>query len=175
MEVICEQRAHIYQYEMAAISAIAGCLPCTTPAPDGILSWDLIEPLIRPKMYYRVADRPHRAREHAQHARRQHLSPRNHRPYLRSGPRGRPARAPRRCAHLQRRHRPRQKRRGNHSQIRFGDVLPLQRTGRAGRLHARRLARIYRQSAHRQKNARRRYAPGGRARGRWAGGPRGNA
>jgi len=53
MEVICEQRAHIYQYEMASMSAIAGCLPCTTPAPDGILSWDLIEPLIRPKMYYR--------------------------------------------------------------------------------------------------------------------------
>ena len=53
MEVICEQRAHIYQYEMASMSAIAGCLPCTTPAPDGILTWDLIEPLIRPKMYYR--------------------------------------------------------------------------------------------------------------------------
>jgi threonine aldolase len=53
MEVICEQRAHIYQYEMAAMSAIAGCLPCTAPAPDGILTWDLIEPLIRPPMYYR--------------------------------------------------------------------------------------------------------------------------
>jgi threonine aldolase len=53
MEVICEQRAHIYQYEMASMSAIAGCLPCTTPAPDGILTWDLIEPLIRAKIYYR--------------------------------------------------------------------------------------------------------------------------
>src|SRR5579864_5880653 len=53
MEVICEQRAHIYHYEMAAISAIAGCLPSTVPAPDGILSWELVEPLIRPKMYYR--------------------------------------------------------------------------------------------------------------------------
>ncbi|MGD0964594.1 MAG: GntG family PLP-dependent aldolase [Candidatus Acidiferrales bacterium] len=53
MEIICEQRAHIYQYEMASMSAIAGCLPCTTPAPDGILTWDLIEPLIRAKIYYR--------------------------------------------------------------------------------------------------------------------------
>src|ERR1700720_4157654 len=52
-EVICEQRAHIHQYELASISAIAGCMPCTTPAPDGILTWDLIEPLIRPKIYYR--------------------------------------------------------------------------------------------------------------------------
>jgi threonine aldolase len=51
-EVICEQRAHINLYELASISAIAGCLPRTTAAPDGILTWDLIEPLIRPKIYY---------------------------------------------------------------------------------------------------------------------------
>ncbi|MGA8221338.1 MAG: GntG family PLP-dependent aldolase [Candidatus Acidiferrales bacterium] len=52
MEVICEHRAHVNQYELASMSAIAGCMPRTTPAPDGILSWDLIEPLIRPKTYY---------------------------------------------------------------------------------------------------------------------------
>jgi threonine aldolase len=51
-EVICEQRGHINQYELASMSAIAGCMPRTTLAPDGILSWDLIEPLIRPKTYY---------------------------------------------------------------------------------------------------------------------------
>ena len=51
-EVICEQRAHVNLYELASISAIAGCLPRTAPAPDGILTWDLIEPLIRPKIYY---------------------------------------------------------------------------------------------------------------------------
>ncbi len=54
MEVICDQRAHIYHYEMAAISAIAGCLPTTVNSADGILSWDLIEPLIRPRIYYRA-------------------------------------------------------------------------------------------------------------------------
>jgi threonine aldolase len=52
MEVICEQRAHVNQYELASMCAIAGCMPRTTPAPDGILTWDLIEPLIRPKTYY---------------------------------------------------------------------------------------------------------------------------
>src|SRR6202795_4701241 len=52
MEVICEQRAHVNQYELASMSAIAGCMPRTSPAPDGILTWDLIEPLIRPKTYY---------------------------------------------------------------------------------------------------------------------------
>ncbi|HYL68464.1 MAG TPA: GntG family PLP-dependent aldolase [Candidatus Limnocylindria bacterium] len=52
MEVICEQRAHVNQYELASMSAIAGCMPRTTPAPDGILTWELIEPLLRPKTYY---------------------------------------------------------------------------------------------------------------------------
>jgi threonine aldolase len=51
-EVICEHRGHINQYELASMSAVAGCMPRTTPAPDGILTWDLIEPLIRPKTYY---------------------------------------------------------------------------------------------------------------------------
>jgi len=51
-EVICEERGHINQYEMASMSAIAGCLPRTTTAPDGILTWEVIEPLIRPKIYY---------------------------------------------------------------------------------------------------------------------------
>jgi len=53
-EVICEERAHINQYELASMSAIAGCMPRTTTAPDGILDWQLIEPLIRPKIYYRA-------------------------------------------------------------------------------------------------------------------------
>jgi len=51
-EVICERRAHIANYELASISAIAGCMPNTVPAEGGILTWDLIEPLIRPKTYY---------------------------------------------------------------------------------------------------------------------------
>ncbi len=53
-EVICEERGHINQYEMASMSAIAGCMPRTASAPDGILTWEYIEPLIRPKVYYRA-------------------------------------------------------------------------------------------------------------------------
>jgi threonine aldolase len=53
MEVICEAQAHIYLYEMAGVAAIAGCMPNTVPAPSGTLTWDLIEPLIRPHIYYR--------------------------------------------------------------------------------------------------------------------------
>jgi threonine aldolase len=51
-EVICEQRGHINQYEMASMSAIAGCMPRTVASANGILSWQMIEPLIRPKTYY---------------------------------------------------------------------------------------------------------------------------
>ena len=51
-EVICESRGHINQYEMASMSAIAGALPRTVSAPDGILTWEMIQPLIRPKIYY---------------------------------------------------------------------------------------------------------------------------
>jgi len=51
-EVICEVRGHVNNYELASMSAIAGCMPRTVAAPDGILNWDLIEPLIRAKNYY---------------------------------------------------------------------------------------------------------------------------
>src|SRR3984885_13088482 len=53
-EVICEELGHINQYEMASMSAIAGCMPRTTRSDDGILTWEMIKPLIRPKIYYRA-------------------------------------------------------------------------------------------------------------------------
>jgi threonine aldolase len=53
-EIICEAQAHIYLYEMAGVAAIAGCMPNTVPAPSGTLTWDLIQPLIRPHIYYRA-------------------------------------------------------------------------------------------------------------------------
>lgn len=51
-EVICEQRSHVNLYELASMSAIAGCMPRATPAPDGILTWQHVEAAIRPKVYY---------------------------------------------------------------------------------------------------------------------------
>jgi threonine aldolase len=52
-EVICEEAGHIYNYEMASMSAIAGVLPRVVQGDDGILSWDTIAKAIRPKIYYR--------------------------------------------------------------------------------------------------------------------------
>jgi len=51
-EVICEERSHVNLYELASMSAIAGCMPRIARADDGILSWREIEAAIRPKIYY---------------------------------------------------------------------------------------------------------------------------
>jgi len=45
-DVICEERSHIYFAEMGMMSAFSGCVPRTLRAPDGILTWELIEPLV---------------------------------------------------------------------------------------------------------------------------------
>jgi threonine aldolase len=51
-EVICEERSHVNLYEMASMSALAGCAPRAVPAPDGLLSWSAVAGAIRPKGYY---------------------------------------------------------------------------------------------------------------------------
>ncbi|HEV2386796.1 MAG TPA: GntG family PLP-dependent aldolase [Candidatus Acidoferrales bacterium] len=51
-EVICEEKAHMNQLELASMAAIAGAYPRPIPAPDGILSWERIEAALRPKSYY---------------------------------------------------------------------------------------------------------------------------
>src|SRR6266542_924578 len=52
-EVICEEAGHIYNYEMASMSAVAGVLPRVVQGEDGILSWETVSHAIRPKIYYR--------------------------------------------------------------------------------------------------------------------------
>jgi threonine aldolase len=52
-EVICEASGHIYNYEMASMSALGGVLPRIIPAENGILSSEQIGPAIREKAYYR--------------------------------------------------------------------------------------------------------------------------
>jgi threonine aldolase len=51
-EVICEERSHVNLYELASMSAIAGCMPRTARGEDGILTWKQIEAVVRPKIYY---------------------------------------------------------------------------------------------------------------------------
>jgi threonine aldolase len=51
-EVICEERSHVNLYELASMSAIAGCMPREARGEDGILTWEEIKAVIRPKIYY---------------------------------------------------------------------------------------------------------------------------
>lgn len=53
-EVISESRGHIFNYEMAAIAAVSGCLVRPVEASSGLLDWDLIEPALSPDVYYRA-------------------------------------------------------------------------------------------------------------------------
>jgi threonine aldolase len=52
-EVICETNGHVYNYEMGALSALAGVLPRVVNGEDGVLTWSAIAPAIRAKVYYR--------------------------------------------------------------------------------------------------------------------------
>src|SRR2546430_11731961 len=52
-EVVCEESGHVYNYEMASMSAIAGVLPRVVAGGDGILSWDSVLKAIRPKIFFR--------------------------------------------------------------------------------------------------------------------------
>src|SRR5271167_1254346 len=52
-EVICEERSHVNLYELASMSAIAGCMPrAVRGGDDGILTWKQVAAAIRPKIYY---------------------------------------------------------------------------------------------------------------------------
>ena len=53
-EVICEERCHIYNYEMATMAAFSGVLPRTIYAEDGILNWEMIAPQIRGRNDHRA-------------------------------------------------------------------------------------------------------------------------
>jgi len=53
-EVICEERAHILNFEMGMMSAFSGCIPRAIWAEGGILSWSQIAPHIRGRSYHRA-------------------------------------------------------------------------------------------------------------------------
>jgi len=51
-EILCEARGHIFNWEMAMLGWFSGCIVRPVAAPQGILSWDLLEPMIAPSTYY---------------------------------------------------------------------------------------------------------------------------
>ncbi len=53
-EIICEERAHILNWEMAMLAAFSGCVARTVRGEDGILTWAEIRKQIAPPIYYRA-------------------------------------------------------------------------------------------------------------------------
>ena len=53
-EVICEAQGHIFNYEMATMSAVSGTLPRPIVGDNGFLTADLVKEEIRPNIYYRA-------------------------------------------------------------------------------------------------------------------------
>ncbi len=51
-EIICEERGHIFNYEMATLASFSGCLVRPIYADGGILHWDQIKKKIAGKTYY---------------------------------------------------------------------------------------------------------------------------
>ncbi|MBZ5627796.1 MAG: aminotransferase class I/II-fold pyridoxal phosphate-dependent enzyme [Acidobacteriia bacterium] len=51
-EIICEERCHVFNYEMAMMAHFSGCLARPIHGDDGILRWAQIERKITPKTYY---------------------------------------------------------------------------------------------------------------------------
>jgi threonine aldolase len=51
-EILCEERGHIFNYEMAMPSWFSGCIVRPVAAPQGILSWELLAARISPPTYY---------------------------------------------------------------------------------------------------------------------------
>jgi len=53
-EVVVEERGHIYNYEMATMAALSGCLARPLRGDDGHLAWAQIEAVLSPPIYYRA-------------------------------------------------------------------------------------------------------------------------
>ena len=51
-EVICEERAHLFNYEMAMMAHFSGLVARTVWAEDGILTWAHVKSKLRPRSYH---------------------------------------------------------------------------------------------------------------------------
>ncbi len=51
-EIICDERGHIYNYELAMMSQFSGCLPRTIATENGWMTWEQIKRKLQPPTYY---------------------------------------------------------------------------------------------------------------------------
>ncbi len=53
-EIVCEARSHILDWELAMIAWFSGCLARSVLAEEGIMSWNQIESVLRPKTHHQA-------------------------------------------------------------------------------------------------------------------------
>jgi threonine aldolase len=51
-ELICEERSHVFEYEMAMMAHFSGVVPRTVGGTEGILTWEQVKSKIRIKSYH---------------------------------------------------------------------------------------------------------------------------
>ena len=51
-EAICEERSHVFNYEMAMMAHFSGVVPRTVRADDGILTWEHVKANLKGKSYH---------------------------------------------------------------------------------------------------------------------------
>jgi threonine aldolase len=51
-EIVCEERAHVWNYEMAMIAHFSGCTPRPIAGENGIITWGQVKRKIAPSTYY---------------------------------------------------------------------------------------------------------------------------
>src|SRR5271157_5871458 len=51
-EVICEERGHVFNYEMAMMAHFSGVVPRTVWAEDGVLTWEHVKSKLKTKSYH---------------------------------------------------------------------------------------------------------------------------
>ena len=73
-EIICEERGHIFNYEMATLATFSGCLVRPIYAEEGLLTWAEIKETHRAGHLLQGADRTGVTGEHTQHGWRHGLS-----------------------------------------------------------------------------------------------------
>src|SRR5581483_10842194 len=51
-EIVCEERAHVWNYEMAMIAHFSGCTPRPIAGENGVMTWEQVRRKIAPGTYY---------------------------------------------------------------------------------------------------------------------------
>ena len=51
-EIICQERSHVFEYEMAMMAHFSGVVPRTVRGEDGILTWEDVKSKLRGKSYH---------------------------------------------------------------------------------------------------------------------------